>query len=216
MLLLVLVSACTSVPVNPEALEANLISAYKPPTSVPTRKKIGQLLHRAELAFLGDNLTTPLDNNAYFHYLHVLAIDPENPEALFGLSEIAERYLDLAIAHANRFELKIASDFLLKAKSVDEHHANVQAVEKRIDQQKSLKSEKFTLSLSQLRSRASSLSHRLLDIGQLIARKDASVVIKAPSDTMGRWIYQQLNAADEVRVKAEFRADDSAQVRIFY
>lgn len=214
-----LLPACTSFPASKsslEVVETNPISDYKPPASARKRKKIRQLLQKAELAYLNENLTTPLDNNAYFYYLNVLTIDPENPDSTQGLNDIVERYLDLAISHANRFELKIASDFLMKARSVGDNHPNILAVKNRIDQQKSLRSKKYALSLPQLRSRSGNLSHKLLEIGRAIARHDAIVIISAPSDAMGRWIYQQLNAADENRVKAEFKPGDQPQVRIFY
>lgn len=158
----------------------------------------------------------PLDDNAYFHYLYVLALDPKNPTAIEGLNDIVERYLDLAINHANLFELKIANDFLMKARSVDDTHPNIKAVENRISQQRAARKNTITLSLAEVKGRSANLSRRLKEVGRTIALKHANVIIKAPSDAHGRWIYQQLNEGNESRVRAEFRVGERAQVMLLY
>ena len=196
--------------------QTNLSADIKPALSERKRKKIRQLLFRGEVAFGRGRLTEPFDDNAYFHYLNVLAIDPENSEALAGLDNIVESYLDRALDHVTRQELKSATDFLTKAKSVDANHPNIAAVEQRINQQRSMRSEKFTLSVNQLHARSDALSHRLMEIGRIMGRKNAQALIRAPSDAACRWIYQQLNAAEEKGISADYRYDDRAEVVIFY
>lgn len=201
---------------NPQGNEVNRDSDFKPAVSARKREKIRRILQKALLAYNEERLTTPFDDNAYFHYLRVLALDPENPQAIHGLNDIVERYLDLAINHANLFEFKFASDFLAKARSVDDTHPNIQAVENKINQLKSARKNRVILPLTQVKSRSSDLSNRLRDIGRTIARQNASVIIKAPSDVHGRWIYQQLNDADEHRVRAEFRVGEQTEVMLLY
>lgn len=53
-------------------------------------------LRQAEAAFDEDNLARPRRSSAVFYYRKVLALDPENDDALDGLHEIAEIYADRA------------------------------------------------------------------------------------------------------------------------
>jgi len=187
-----------------------------PVLSDQSRRKIGQLLYKAETALNRGRLTEPVEDNAYFHYLGVLAIDPENATALEGLDNIVESYLEQAQDRIYRGELKSAADLLMKARSVEPGHPNLAAVQKRLDEQKSLKSRSFPLSVKQLGSRSHDLSLRLQDIGRLVKLHRAFVMIKAPSDADCRWIYQELNRADEAGIRADFRYENTPQVILFY
>ncbi|HJO10561.1 MAG TPA: N-acetylglucosaminyltransferase, partial [Gammaproteobacteria bacterium] len=44
----------------------------------------------------------------------------------------------------------------------------------------------------------------------------ATIAIEAPSDAIGRWIYQQLNEATVERVRARFEITSRVRVHLFY
>lgn len=188
----------------------------KPALSRQTRQKIGQLLYRAEIAFNRGRLTEPFDDNAYFHYLNILALDEHNRSALDGLNNIVESYLGMSLDHLNRMELKYARDFLMKAKSIDPAHPNILAVEHQLNQQGAMRAKRYPLSLSALHKRSPALVKKLREIGKLLSQDQAYGLILAPSDAACRWIYQQLNSAEEKGVSADFRYEDRAEVLIFY
>lgn len=62
------------------------------------QSELAQRLELAERAFSADRLTVPANDNAYAHYRAALALDPGNPRARAGLSNIVTRYRVLAEA----------------------------------------------------------------------------------------------------------------------
>jgi len=61
-----------------------------------TLAKIGRLLETAEAHFKGGRLVSPQGNNAYEAYQMVLSIDPNNSEALQGVSDVKNRFFKRA------------------------------------------------------------------------------------------------------------------------
>jgi hypothetical protein len=80
---------------------------------------IGELLNRARLDVAALRLTRPAGDNAYERYQEVLALDPENPDALEGLQAIVERYHGLVEEALARGALDAAERHLESARSVD-------------------------------------------------------------------------------------------------
>lgn len=169
-----------------------------------TQKKINQLLDEAYLAYENDRLTTPLDDNAYYRYLRVFSMDPANRFAEQGLTEIVEKYLAWAIDSAELQHFRSAVDYLNKARSIDETHPNISAVERQILDRRSATHEIYHLETDALDSRHSDLITQLHTIARMVELKQATVVITARNDPEGRWIYQQLNDATGTRVHATF------------
>jgi hypothetical protein len=212
LLLLVLISilpGCQLEKVSPE-------EAVIPSTPVKIDPRILPLLSMAEEAFVENRLTTPLEDNAYLRYLQVLSIDPDNEKANQGIADIVEKYLAWSIENVSLARYRRARDYLNKARSVDENHPNIAAVENMVNSYASGRTQTFELSRKSAEQKDADTASRLRAIAAEISRHDATIVIEAPSDATGRWIYQQLNEATEMRVKARFEMTSRVRIHLYY
>ncbi len=210
--LLILLTSCqTTVPV------VNSIPAKETRTTRPiVDPRIDILLAEAELALNNDQLTTPLDDNAYYRYLQVLSIDPQNNAAELGIAEIVETYLAWAIQKADAGQYRNAQDYLNKARSVDENHPNIPSVTNKIQRYLTGGHLSYSFQKKDIRTRNAATVARLHDIARVITEKQAYIVIEAPSDSMGRWIYQQINQVSQERVRARFDLASKVNVHLYY
>ncbi|HAK53645.1 MAG TPA: hypothetical protein DCM54_17340 [Gammaproteobacteria bacterium] len=203
------VSACSTNPPNE-------IIQTQPIDEPGTANRIEEFLLLAEEAFSRDRLTTPVNDNAYLWYLQALAIDNENAAANHGISDIVERYLSWALDRSDAGDFESAFDYIGKAKSIDDTHPNISAVEAHVASKTALRVAHFPISKNQLVNKSESLKSQLLEIAEEINRLEANVIIRAPSDSLGRWIYQQLNEFAHNRVSATFEISNSPQVTLNY
>lgn len=104
----------------------------EPEPNVDNREQIETLLALARAARARDRLTRPVGDNAYEYYQQVLAIAPDEPEALAGLAAIAQRYRELAEAAMDRGSLAAARQFLQRARSVRPGAEGIQISEARL------------------------------------------------------------------------------------
>jgi len=166
---------------------------------------------------LADNrLTTPLNDNAYFLYLRVLTIDPDNADALQGLNDIAEKYLEWAIENVNHNRFHSATDYLNKARSIDENHPNITAVRNFIEERRNSSRLIYYLSTDGLAQRTAWIVDELRGIGQTAAEHHATAEITARTDEEGRWIYRQLNQATPDRLRARIELGARPGIRLRY
>lgn len=185
-------------------------------TMVKIDPRIPPLLAAAEDALMNDQLTTPLDNNAYYRYLQVLSIDPHNDAAEQGIANIAEKYLSWSIESVGLGRYGRATDYLNKARSVDENHPNIAAVENMIREYINGNRKSYKFSRQSVQNKEPEVISKLNAIARDITTYHASIVIEAPSDEMGRWIYQQLNKASEARVRARFEMTSRIRIHLYY
>ena len=204
--------------IAPESTEVVVEPVPPPPVEQPgpvdtsLQDQIAWLLDKADGALRADRLTTPLDDNAYFAYLRVLALDPENSQAEQGIANIVERYLTFAIDRAHAGATKGANDFLNSAKSIDPEHPNIPAVARLIEDRRTTSSQRHSISLPSLDRRAPDLADNLSEIGRNAAETQVMVIITARTDAEGRWIYQQLNSDTETRVRARVELGSSPSI----
>lgn len=194
-------------PVTPQPVEE--------PDSVDVsalQNEIAWLLDKANMALRADRLTTPLDDNAYFGYLRVLSLDPENQQAEQGIANIVERYLTFAIDRAHAGATRPATEFLNNAKSIDPEHPNIPAVTRLIEDRRTTSSQRHRIPLPSLDRRAPDLADNLSEIGKNASEAGVMVVITARTDAEGRWIYQQLNSETETRVRARFELGSAPSI----
>lgn len=104
----------------------------EPEPNVEHREQIETLLASARAARARDRLTRPVGDNAYEYYQQVLAIAPDEPEAVAGLAAIAQRYRELAEAAMDRGSLAAARQFLQRARSVRPGDEGIQISEARL------------------------------------------------------------------------------------
>jgi serine/threonine-protein kinase PpkA len=104
------------------------------PEDEPQQAKIKQLLNSAERDLTAMRLTSPKGNNAAQKYRNVLALEPQNAEALKGLAKIVGKYImlsDEAIStlsydQAERY-LNSAMQFNLKTDLIEQARKRVRA-----------------------------------------------------------------------------------------
>ena len=223
------------------------ISSRSRPAPDAHRQHIIALLQAGNNALRDSRLTTPDDDNAYLRYSQVLNLEPENTEALLGLSRIVDAYLELAINQANRGKLRSAKDFVSKARSVDPGHTGIPAIATMVEDQSHTNMTDYLLpdaSLSTLATlnRAStatdtesqtpalqntdypaSLTHAaratdtiLQTAARQIEQTNASIIIRASSDALGRQIYQYLNQATSKRIRAQFETSNQTRVSLYF
>lgn len=218
MFVLVTLSGCQMLPWPPtgktEPPPAPPPEIEKPHVPTAQEREIQRLLAEASTAMAEDRLTTPSEDCAYYRYVRVLKLDPENGDARIGLSDIVERYLNWALMEARSRRFGRAYGYLASARSVDETHPNIAAVARQIDELQQAHSTRYKLSREGLAARSAEVAERLREIGAEIARSNASVVITARSDPDGRWIYQQLNAATGTRVRAQMQIGTPPSVEL--
>ncbi len=192
--------------------------AHTSVTEGPTEREqqINRLLGMAYIAYTESRLTTPVEDNAYLHYSQVLALDTDNEEALLGLNQVVERYLEWAISNVDRGNFSIATDYVNKASSIDEFHPNIPAVRNLIADQQNRDRRSVPLSTAGLSARDPALSAELVKIGKFAASNEATVIIHARNDAEGRWIYQQLNSEAETRVRARLELGTRPRLRLLY
>lgn len=176
--------------------------------------RIQQLLEEAYYAFIESRLTTPVEDNAYFRYLQVLSIDPSSEDANRGISNIVEQYLDWSLESLQNRNFRAATNYLNKARSVDESHPNITAVATRITEHRNSKEENYLLDPSGLTNRSISTRTELGSIAVRMQKTSATIIISARNDSEGRWLYQQLNDQTDSRVKARFEQSSKPSIRL--
>ncbi len=178
--------------------------------------EIPVLLSEAELALDEHRLTTPVEDSAYYRYLRVLTLDPGNPAAEAGIAAIVEQYLIWALAKAEAGYIRQARHYLASASSVDDRHPGILSVGARIDELAASINDRFALPTDALNRRNDDISARLGQLAQQAAAKSALVIIRARTDAEGRWIYQQMNNATELRVRARLELSPRPMVLLVY
>jgi len=211
---LAVLSACQSTIPDKPSITPSV--ADTPTIRTKPNPRVTALLDDAYRAFEEDRLTTPIEDNAYLKFLQVLSIEPLNGTANQGISEIVEKYLAWAILAVERKNYTKALSYVTKANSVDENHLNIKPVEKMIRGRQLASHKVFGIDRQALQKRSTAVIEQLQSIAIQIEYHQAAIVISAPTDGEGRWIYQQLNYATENRIRATFELSSQPEVRISY
>lgn len=194
--------------VNPSAPPA---AARTPATSAPVQQASGQsslrrapeaveraieeLLEKGDRALAETRLTTPADDNALDHYLHVLVLAPGEPRALAGIDRISESYQALALRSASAGASSAARRWLDLAEQVAPAHPGLAITSGQIERRAALPVRRVALDSAALAAGDRDLAERLAGLGTEAKEQSLFVVIRTPRDDWGRWIYQQMNAA---------------------
>lgn len=185
-----------------------------------TEKELWEIqsrLDEAEEAIARDRLTTPFAQSAYFQYLQILEKHPDNQEALLGLADLVEHYLAWALKAMMDGQFEQAGTWLTRATTVLPGHPNLKAAQRRLEQLRTARRERHPLTLAQLREKGARLEQRLLELGLRARRQGAEVIIRAPDDSDGRWVYQVMNGDGKAgRMSATFLRDASPSVTLIY
>ncbi len=190
------------------------------------------LLDAADQALKDKRLTTPAGNSALDLYRRVLRLAPANQEAQQGLETIIERYVQWSDAALSRERIDRARLYLDRAALVRTDHPLLLAAKERLNrsprrpqqrasefrspQQRSNDGGDYiALDLTQLQSRSQTVKLQLQQIAEQVRERNARVLIEAPSDPIGRWVYQQLNERhEEYRIRANLRIAAQPGIRL--
>lgn len=106
------------------------LAEEKPPEALPQPKVITveQLLSEAETALAVDRLTTPPGDNAYDRFMAVLALQPDNQQALDGVEKIRQRYLGFIKSLVERGEFYAVPTLTQKARDVGANEDELQSL----------------------------------------------------------------------------------------
>ena len=176
------------------------------PGTFEAERLIRRLLAEAQLAFEARRLTSPRRSNALQRYRQVLSLDPGNTHARNGINIIVEQYLTWAILDAEEGNYSAAFSYIRHASAVDPEHLNIPAVRQKIERQRSNRERVFRLERHRLNERMVA-SDTLEAIVAEILKGGAFVVIRAPDDESGRWLYQRLNSMTSSRIEASLEVE---------
>lgn len=224
---MLLVSACTpTTPAQPPAaqqpattpdpdFEAMSAADRAAEDAERHRRYVADILYDGLRALRADRLMTPPEDSAYHYFNRALALDPGNTVALDGMADILQRYLQLADTAAWQGQFDNAEQFLRRAGQVDPQHPGIAQARTRLNTERERTHSVHVLDPRQLRSRDSALVDRLRALAATVVQADAFVLITAPNDEMGRWIYAQMqDALTEVRLRGDIEIGESPTVRL--
>ena len=163
------------------------------------QQQIQFFLEQARRALAMDHLTTPFEKSAHYYYLQVMKLQPLDEAARLGLSDLVERYLEWALETAEGGRFEQAAAYLAQAVALEPEHPNIEPVKKRVAYLQQAQRDHHPLTLARLSQRSQSMERKLSELGRKAERLDAEIIIYAPSDQDGRWIYQVMNAAAQTR-----------------
>ena len=187
-------------------------AAPPPPVEQPD---VNPILDRAEAAFANNRLLTGPDG-AHSLYLAVLEIEPDNPDALYGIERITETFIQRAREALRQERWTVAGILLERAAQVDEDHPSLPSARAQLRQLHNAERLQLDLSRDDVRARRQAASDALTKFGVYGRLPNARVIIRAASDVEGRWIYARLNdAPGDRRIRGEIMIGYPPRVVIF-
>lgn len=201
----------------------------EPAPPQPTMSRYEKLmLDKAHQAFREGRYTLPAHDNAYDQFQSVLLINGDNDQARAGIQAILLRYAEQirnAMA-AKRYKLALSvvdeaqpyfPDNKLLAELQSQAREKLTAVIEtpRVPPLKVAAKDEYMIHKGELDKRSDGLTAQLAFIAQRLQETDESIIIYAPTDRAGRWIYKQLKAAvPGYRVRGDIRISSIPKLAI--
>jgi hypothetical protein len=111
--------------------------------------------------------------------------------------------VDLALRATAPGAADRARHYLDLAEQIGPGHPDIEAGRARVERALAAPVHRFELEADALARRDPQLAARLAGFGSAAKREELLVLIRAPRDDWGRWIYQQMNAAPpRIRLRA--------------
>lgn len=179
------------------------------------RRYVADILYQGMRALAADRLMTPAETSAYHYFNRALALDPGNQIALDGLRDIAGRYLQLADLAGRQGQFNNADSFLRRAEQVDFNHPGLEQASRRLQTERERTHSVTTLNAREVIARQASVTTQLQELAKVIADANAFVLITAPNDELGRWMYSQIQeAVGDYRVRGDIEIGEQPSVRL--
>jgi tetratricopeptide (TPR) repeat protein len=166
--------------------------------------EIRRLLQSARYAMTDGQLIEPAGTSALAWYDRALLIDPQNPEARYGLESIVDQLVERARAAAEARRFDDAERLLAQALLVDPGHHAVRPALAQVQLLETARRNVFRLDPKALDARSANVLTTLREAGQASRSPGCRAIIRARNDAEGRWIYQEMSAAPgRDRIRAE-------------
>jgi tetratricopeptide (TPR) repeat protein len=179
------------------------------------RRYVADILYDGMRALRADRLMTPPEDSAFHYFSRALALEPGNAIALEGMQDILLRYLQLADTASRQGQFDNAESFLRRAAQIDQTHAGIAASRQTLNRERERTHSVHILNARDLRTRLPAVSAQLRELAAIVAKVDAFVLITAPNDEMGRWIYAQIqDALGDYRVRGDIEIGEQPTVRL--
>ncbi len=156
---------------------------------------IAQLLYEGEVALKRNRLTTPEYDNAYDRYRQVLRLDPYNEPASLGVKRIGRRYLKLAQKANKDGDWEKAMRYVKIAAQVDPNYPAIRHMQSYLESLSQAQKNVIYLNMDDLKLRNVKIKTVLEGLAKKAKELNSRILIVAPSDALGRWIYQQMRSA---------------------
>ncbi len=187
----------------------------EPPPPPPNieRQLLFKLLDSADAAIADDRLTFPQGDNALDFYHQILAIQPDQEDALRGLEQLVEIYVKMAQEALDYERYATARSMLARAQLIVPGHLSIEPTQAQIRLIEDAQKTQLKLDQQALNNQAMTLKAELQSLGSSPAQSQCRFVIYAKNDPQGRWIYQQLaSAKPDSRLRAEIKIRTPAKV----
>jgi len=217
-----LLAACVQPPPPPQVVitpepepEPVYIDQYRLEEEERQRRYIADILYEGMRALRADRLMTPAESSAYHYFNRVLGMDPDNQIAKDGIREIAGRYLQLADLASRQGQFSNAESFLRRAEQVDYTHPGLESGRRRLETERERTHSVVTLNAREVIARTAAISSQLKELARQVADINAFVLITAPNDEIGRWMYAQIqDALGDYRVRGDIEIGEQPSVRL--
>ncbi len=80
--------------------------------------RLSQLLSAADKALQEERLISPAGNNAYEHFLGIMALSPEDPVALNGIQQVTQQVLEQGQEHLTQGELSETAELITQMRTL--------------------------------------------------------------------------------------------------
>jgi len=178
------------------------------------RAEIRRLLSMADYALGDGQLIDPPAFSALTLYDRVLLLDPDNPEARYGIEAVVDRLLDSASRAAEQRRFDEAERILARALLVDSGHPGIRPALTQMRLLESARRNVYRLDPQALDARTANVLATLQEAGRASRSPGCRAIIRARNDAEGRWIYQEMSKTpgrDRIRAELQVAASPSVE-----
>jgi hypothetical protein len=179
------------------------------------QRVIADTLYEGIKALNANRLLTPPETSAYRYFSQVLAIDPANAVAKQGIQDIVAKYLQLAEQAGRQGQFESAKTFLSRAEQIDSFHMGIAPARASLQAEMNSTDLVMGINAGELARQSPALVSQLEEIAIKARDSGAFVLITAPNDTQGRWIYAQMQTAVQGhRLRGNIELGETPTIRL--
>ncbi len=189
------------------------LSGYE--AQLARQRILADILFAAANAFDDNRLMSPAGDNAMEYYQQVLELDSSNSVAQEGVLDIVRRYIALAEQDINTGNFSGARNFLARAKQIGELSGEIEKTILELHQAERNQITSFKLDKRSVAEESLAVMVQLANIAAQIQQQEATFLIKAPTDTQGRWMYKVMRESlGGYRLRGNIEIDEEPSVTL--